>query len=236
MPSHDSIGPVKKQVLPLVSLTILFLFALGLRIHHLDFESLWMDELRQVSYYPHTFVNIIYKAATQQQPPLDYWIGHLVVIFSNSDFAVRLPAALFGTGSVILITILVGRVCGWSIALGTGLIAALLPFNLRFSQEARPYAIAIFFLLAVLWSLDRLLSTKNRRFAQVLLPLFQDPCATGRVDCLTFCSGAAVLHPGPASRRKVGGRPGSDHPCRYRFRRSHPPVSPRFIFDSLRGE
>lgn len=172
MPSLYSTHSIKKQALLFVSLTTLFLFAFVLRIHHLDFESLWIDELRQVSYYPHTLVDIIYNAASQTQPPLDYWIGHLVVTFSNSDFAVRLPSALFGTGSVLLITILVGRICGWPIAIGTGLVAALLPFSLRYSQEARPYAIAIFFLLAVLWSLDRLLSSKIRSLGHVIILFF----------------------------------------------------------------
>ncbi|RLI67444.1 hypothetical protein DRO91_10210 [Candidatus Heimdallarchaeota archaeon] len=156
----------------IISVTLLLLFALALRLHHLDYESLWMDELRQISYYPHSFVQIVHEAASQQQPPLDYWIGHFVYAFSYSDFAVRLPSALFGVGTVFFLTFLVARICSWPVGLGTGIIASLLPFNLYYSQEARPYSIAIFFMLGVLWSLDSLLTTRNKHLVKLMVLLF----------------------------------------------------------------
>lgn len=135
-----------------------------------------MDELRQVSYYPHSFGQIIHDAASQQQPPLDYWLGHLVHYFSSSDFAVRLPAALFGVGTVFFLTIIVAGICSWPVALGTGLIAALLPFNIYYSQEARPYAIAVFFLCGVLWSLARMLADDGRSWTRMGLLFFFSTC------------------------------------------------------------
>ncbi len=167
------LSPQKKISLALAAL---LLFALILRLHNLGFESLWMDELRQVSYYPHSFGQIIHDAASQQQPPLDYWLGHLVHYFSSSDFAVRLPAALFGVGTVFFLTIIVAEICSWPVALGTGLIAALLPFNIYYSQEARPYAIAVFFLCGVLWSLDRMLADDGRSWTRVGLLFIFSTC------------------------------------------------------------
>ncbi|MFC1818825.1 glycosyltransferase family 39 protein [Thermodesulfobacteriota bacterium] len=120
-----------------------------------------MDEARQVSYYKADPGRIIELAASTQQPPLDYWIGHLVAKVSYSDFAVRVPAALFGAGSIVLLYLLAGRFCAWPLAFFTALTAALLPFNLYFSQEARPYAISIFFLLAVLLKLGSLLESRR---------------------------------------------------------------------------
>ncbi len=131
-----------------------------------------MDEIRQVSYYPHSFSQIIKDAATMNQPPIDYWIGHIVYAFSNSDFAVRLPSALCGVGAVFFLTILVAKICSLPVALGTGIIAALLPFNIYFSQEARPYSIAIFFFLALLWSLDLVLTSKNKNLVKAITLLF----------------------------------------------------------------
>jgi len=151
----------------MVSTILLLLFTLILRLHHLDFESLYMDELRQISYYPHSLFQIVHDAASQQQPPMDYWIGHIGHAFSYSDFAVRLPSALFGVGAVFFLTLIVSKICSWPVGLGAGIIAALLPFNLYFSQEARPYSIAIFFFLGVLWSLDRLLTSRERSFGKV---------------------------------------------------------------------
>jgi 4-amino-4-deoxy-L-arabinose transferase-like glycosyltransferase len=157
--------------------TLLILLAFGvalvIRLHHLDNESLWMDELRQVSYYPHSILKIIDDAASQSQPPLDYWIGHLVQFISTGDFAVRLPSALFGAGSVVLLMVLIAPVTSWQIALGFGLISALMPFNLYYSQEARPYAIAIFLFLCLLWALVNLLTGKqDKKFVNAIVLLF----------------------------------------------------------------
>lgn len=155
-------GLIKQQAWRFISLALLLLMALSFRLYHLDFESLWMDEIRQVSYYPHTFDQIILDAASQGQPPLDYWIGHVVNSFSNSDFALRLPSALFGVGAVLFLTLISAKVCSWPVGFVSGIIYALLPFNLYLSQEARPYSIAIFFFLALLWSLDRLLAARDK--------------------------------------------------------------------------
>jgi uncharacterized membrane protein len=157
------------------ALFILLVFgvALVIRLHHLDNESLWMDELRQTSYYPHSFLKIIDDAASQSQPPLDYWIGHLVQSISSSDFALRLPSALFGAGSVVLVTVLIASATSWQIALGFGLISALMPFNLYYSQEARPYAIAIFLFLCQLGALVNLLTGKqDKKFFNAIVLLF----------------------------------------------------------------
>ena len=145
------------------------LCALILRLHHLDHESLFMDELLQVSHYEHGLGVIIEKAALQQQTPLDYWIGHFVYRFSRSDWAVRLPAALFGTGSVFLAMLIVARRCAWGTTAVAGALMALLPFNLYYSQQARPYAIAVFFLLALVAMLVFVLD--GPRFRWWLLPL-----------------------------------------------------------------
>lgn len=146
-----------------VLLVGLLLIASLLRLHHLDKESLWMDELYQVSFYSQPFDKMPDFASRQQQPPLDYFIGHLICRISCTDFGVRVPAAFFGVGTVLLVTLLAVKMCSPSVALATGLIAAALPFNIYFSQEARPYSIAIFFFLALIWSLDRFLSFGNLR-------------------------------------------------------------------------
>lgn len=147
------------------ALFILLVCGVGLviRLHHLDYESLWMDELRQISYYPHSILQIIDDAASQSQPPLDYWIGHFVQFISSSDFAVRLPSALFGAGSVALLTVLIASATSWQIALGFGLISALMPFHLYYSQEARPYSIAVFLFLCQLGALVNLLTAKQEK-------------------------------------------------------------------------
>ena len=157
----------------IVSILLLFGLALILRIHHLDHEGLWMDEIRQTSFYSHTLFEIVYDAASTHQPPLDYWIGHFIHFFSAGDFAVRLPAALFGAGSVVMLVVLISQMCSWNVAVGFGIIFALLPFHLYYSQEARPYAIVVFLLLCVFWILNSFLSRdRKKKIFPVLTLLF----------------------------------------------------------------
>ncbi|MCF6290512.1 MAG: glycosyltransferase family 39 protein [Desulfobacterales bacterium] len=158
---------------------LLLLFAAILRFHHIGYESLYMDEVRQVSYYPHSVTRIVLEAASNQQPPLDFLIGHFIWFFSRSDAAVRMPAALFGIGAILLLVILVARICSWPVAFGTGLLAAVLPYHIYFSQEARPYSIVIFFLLGLIWSLDRFLAGgpgRGKGWAGFLLLWFFATC------------------------------------------------------------
>jgi len=122
-----------------------------------------MDEIRQTSYYANSLTEIIDNAASQSQPPLDYWIGHFVHFLSSRDFAVRLPAALFGTVSVFLLVMLISQISSWPVACGFGIISAFLPFNLYYSQEARPYSIAVFLFLCIFWTLNSFLSTDRKK-------------------------------------------------------------------------
>ena len=155
----------------IISIIILFGLALILRVHHLDHESLWMDEIRQTSFYANPLNEIIDNSASQNQPPLDYWLGHFVYHLSNSDFAMRLPAALFGTGSVFLLVLLISQISSWPMAYGFGIISALLPFNLYYSQEARPYSIAIFLFLCMFWVLNNILSSNSKKMLVPILSL-----------------------------------------------------------------
>ena len=126
------------------------LLALAIRLHGLDAQSLFMDEIRQVEFYHESFSELARRAMLQQQPPLDYWIGQLVFQLSGSDFALRLPAALLGAGTVVVLVGVTRQYARAEVALLAGLVLALLPFHVYYSQEARPYAIAIFLFVALI--------------------------------------------------------------------------------------
>jgi uncharacterized membrane protein len=56
-------------------------------------------------------------------------------------------------------------------AYGFGIISALLPFNLYYSQEARPYSIAIFLFLCMFWVLNNILSSNSKKMLVPILSL-----------------------------------------------------------------
>ncbi len=141
---------------------LLVSLALGLRLHGLGYESFNMDEVHQASYYSLDWSEIPSGAARQSQPPLDYYLGYLMTRVNDSDFGLRLPAAVFGIISVALLVFLGLRLSSWWEALSVGLFASLSPFMIYFSQDVRPYASAICLFLLQLWALNEFLCNKKQ--------------------------------------------------------------------------
>lgn len=176
-------GDLREYLSRIAILLVPFIVALGLRLHGLADESLFMDEIRQTSYYELDHTAIVRAAATQNQPPLDYWIGRMVSLISSSDMAVRLPAALFGAGSVLLLTLMVASFASLRVAVLAGLVLALLPFHIYYSQEARPYALPVFLLLALLYQVHHMTQPAAPRVpAYFLLGLVATLFAFSRAD------------------------------------------------------
>ena len=116
-------------------------WALLVRLHGLDAASMWMDELRQISYYYGDWRTVMYNAAAQAQTPLDYWVGRCMTFIGTSDFLLRLPAAICGTLAVLTTFLLARRLVSPVAAGLAACVVASAPFAIHYSQEARPYAI-----------------------------------------------------------------------------------------------
>jgi len=142
----------------------LVLTAAGLRLHGLDRESLWVDEYRQVSTYALPFGKMLDSSfRLQRQTPLDYAIGWVIFRIHPSDFAMRLPAAIFGIAAVPMLYLLSRRLFSPQVALVAAAALAVSPLHLEYSQEARPYAIFVFFYLTMLYTLSRALEHNRWR-------------------------------------------------------------------------
>ncbi len=129
------------------------LLGLLLRAWHLGAESLWMDEVRQVRMYHHSehLWHLIWSAAGQQQPPLDYLIGWaLAQLLPFSEVVARLPALIFGTAMIPLVFLLGSRVSSRRAGQGAAWLVALCPPLVQYAQEARPYSIYACLLLVLL--------------------------------------------------------------------------------------
>lgn len=143
---------VRLAVVAIIAITVASLI---LRLGGLDSESLWIDEIRTVNTFRLPFSAIPVGATTGlAQPPLDNFIGAVVhrVGLSGSDWWVRFSAALFGTLSVAAFGMLLLRACSVSIAIGGAALLAVCPLHVAMSQEARPYAICLFFALLTVWA------------------------------------------------------------------------------------
>ena len=134
-------------------------------------------------YYGDDYKEVLYSAATQSQPPLDYWIGYVLFKFWPSDFTARLPAAVFGTLLVLCTFFLARRLMGRPIAILISLGLACAPYSIHYSQEARPYAIFWFALVLSILLLSRAWEHNRPRDWLLFLP------------ALFFCQQTRTLGP-----------------------------------------
>jgi len=119
----------------------LLLIAAPLRFINLGQEPLWYDELFQIWWAKMPLGHMLATTRGDVHPPLWYLIEWVVVrVLGDSEFAVRVPAALLGLLAVWLT---------WRLALAVGLsrqtafiaglLAAVMPAMLYYSQDARMY-------------------------------------------------------------------------------------------------
>ncbi len=133
----------------LAPLLAIFMLGLALRLYALDADSLWLDEIFTVTTSRLDFWSIpTFLATSDTHPPMLYVMAKLASgLWGGSEFAIRMPAALLGSVSVLFVfkvgEILWGR--------KEGLIAAFLlsisAYHVQYSQEARDYSLLVFLAL-----------------------------------------------------------------------------------------
>ncbi|HEX8682991.1 MAG TPA: glycosyltransferase family 39 protein, partial [Ardenticatenaceae bacterium] len=130
----------RQQFYALLALGLILLIAAFLRFYHIGVQSFWADEGSSVMMAPRALPDIIRRTANDIHPPLYYVTLHAwVAIFGTSEAAARALSALFGIATVAL-TAALGRVVGGQrVALLAALAAAVSPFAIHYSQEARMY-------------------------------------------------------------------------------------------------
>jgi len=130
-------------------LALILLISTGLRLFRLGYPSLWIDEIGQVLVAGLPFPQFWHGVGRHHgAAPLDYLVTKAALLLgAHSDFALRLPAALWGVLAVY-----------WTYRLGklffsreAGLLSAMFlainPMHLFYSQEVRFYALFIFLTL-----------------------------------------------------------------------------------------
>lgn len=136
---------MKRGILP--AAIVVILLATAVRLHHLGGDSFWFDELSSV-----LIAREGVAVAAQGQihhPPLHFVLISLgITALGTSEFAVRFAAAVAAILAVPLLIRLGIVVQRPSAGLWSSLLLALLPFHIRYAQEARDYAFLMTFSLA----------------------------------------------------------------------------------------
>jgi 4-amino-4-deoxy-L-arabinose transferase-like glycosyltransferase len=146
--SQANISPAPaKSLRPIavVTLLVILLAGLGLRLYRLTWQGVWDNEAFSltVSHLPfHEMTAKIVKDIVH--PPLHYYLLHGVFrAFGLGDFQARLVSVVFGMVTVGVIFLLGQYLFDTSTGLLASLLMAVSQLGIMYSQEARPYAMAV---------------------------------------------------------------------------------------------
>jgi mannosyltransferase len=138
------------------------LLGFAIRLHNLGGDSLWLDEIFTMRIAREGIWEAL--APQRDHPPLNYLLTALTVsALGENEFAARLPPLVAGTLALPLLVVL-GRSlrqpqAGWWAAL----LLAVSPLHLKYTQEARHYALLMSLSLLSYILLFRALRRPRRR-------------------------------------------------------------------------
>jgi len=154
-----------RYVLPLLILWLAF----GLRLHHLDFQSIWWDEGHSIFVASQPMLQIPTLPAMDVHPPAYFILLHLwMTITGQSEFALRYLSVIFSLLTVALLWRFATSISSYLASpshrlLASPFLASLLatfsPMYIAYAQEVRSYAMITFLALASTFMLWRILFT-----------------------------------------------------------------------------
>lgn len=136
----------------------ILILAAALRFYRLDAQSFWNDEGNSARIAERSLVLITEGAAGDIHPPLYYYLLHIWRgLFGASEFALRSLSAVLGVLLVWLTYRIARQAFDSTVGVVAALIAAINPFQIYYSQEARMYLLLAVIGAAATWVLLRLL-------------------------------------------------------------------------------
>jgi mannosyltransferase len=142
MPLKDNL---RQHQIP-IALFLISALAFALRVHQLDTESLWLDEVLSVGLASMDILSAIRTLpGNYVHPPFYFIILHIWSrLVGQSEFSLRFLSALFGTLTTAMTYKLARALFDRRTALLSGLFLALCPYHVYYSQETRMYTLATF--------------------------------------------------------------------------------------------
>lgn len=146
-------------------LVIIILIGAILRLFHLDFQSVWLDEIHTLN---ETNPNLSFTEintsimTSEQMPPLYFYCLYILFkIFGYTTFIARLFSALLGVFSIFGIYKLGKEFFNTKIGCLSAFLLAVNTFHIYYSQDARPYILLFLFSIYSFYFLIKFLKEIN---------------------------------------------------------------------------
>src|SRR5271157_198461 len=142
------------------TLIVLAVIGIFLRFYNLGFNSLWLDEASTYSISVRSFADIWQVTASGEfNPPLFYWVEHVMLMLGNNEIILRFIPALLGVLTIPLFYLIGKEYLDRNVGLIAAAACAVSPFLIYYSQEARAYMMMLFFVaLATIFFLNAMKS------------------------------------------------------------------------------
>lgn len=125
-------------------LIAVLIFAAILRIYHLDFQSVWLDEIHTINESnPKYTISELYTSLllTEPHPPLYFILIHFsFLIFGYTPFVLKFFSFIMGIGGLISTYYLGKELINKKVGLISVLFLAINYFHIYYSQEGRMYS------------------------------------------------------------------------------------------------
>ena len=141
----------------------IFVLGLVLRLYDVGAESIWVDELSSIQRARWSLPELISDVSQSVHPPLYFVILHYwVSLFGDSEFAARLPSAIFGVLALPAVYLVGERLFSRRAGTSSALILSVSLFHISWSQEARGYTLMVLLALASMYFFIRILESGRR--------------------------------------------------------------------------
>jgi mannosyltransferase len=132
------------------------LLGLALRLYGLADKPLWLDEIITQKRALLPLGELIANSFDNRHFPIYFIFIRAFDAPIIDEWLLRLPSAIFGSIAILLAALIGVEARSPRAGLAAGLLMALAPFDVQFSQEARPYMLASCLILLALWGLVRI--------------------------------------------------------------------------------
>ncbi len=149
---------------------VVLLLAAAARFHRLDAQSLWYDEGITAAHTARNLTELIPLLQVNVHTPAYFvLLAGWTDAAGDSEFALRLPSALFSILSVALAYALGARLYGSLAGVAAAALVALNSFSIGYAQEARMYAMLTAIAGASMCLFIRILSGRDRRARTIVV-------------------------------------------------------------------